>query len=747
MVGRLLTPILVLALCAEAEASASPAPGLDPAAIGCRAGKLGARGRALPGVLRGWRSSPAPFADNPGLDVDHYDFAISIDPTGRELSGTATLTVDAVADDVSVLVLDLLTSLTVTGATVDGMDAVLDHEPNRLLVLLPDPVSTGDRIVVTVEYRGVIDYYATALGPGGLGFSDSEGAPWVYSIDEPFGAHSWLPVVEDVEDKATWSMDVTVPAGLVVASNGVEVAPPSEAEGTTTFHWATEYANSIYLLMVAIGNYTVLEDTYVGLHGESMPVLTYTFASVESETETLFANLVPMIEQLAQWFGEYPFIDEKYGHALYGFGGAMEHSTLTSIYADYVQYPATWAQATIVHELGHQWFGDSVSPANWEHIWLNESFATYIEALWDEARNPATIRDYGSDLWTVSYDGTVIAEDPNAPFDDSAAIYDRGARVLHMLRHELGDTAFFDGLRAYYQQYAGSSATTEQFRDAMEGVAGVDLDWFFDQWIYRPGRPELVTWFRPYTAGSEPRVTVYLEQVQAGPLYRLSVDLDVSTGDAVARHVRQQISGDNRFTVLDLPSPSGAVTAVDIDPDGVLLANIIDNGEMARTRVPVARVVGDRRAGIGSLHVTLSIDSEEDLSGYTASWLVGAGTASSTSGETITVDYASSDLGGYWRAYTPMVILQDGDGNQIRYPWFEVRLYDPDPYGAAAAGDLNRDGVVNGIDLALVAAARGLTDDRADRVLRGDVDDDGDIDDDDVDQVAARFGTVLGGAK
>ena len=702
-------------------------------------------GPRLPASARGpssRRGSPPPFAANPGLDVLDYDFAIALEPQSREIAGSAKVTVEATDDGMTSFVFDLVGSLTVISVTVDGLEAIIAYEPNRLVVSLPEPTSSGDRFEVGVDYMGVVDLY-NGLG---LGFDQAYGSAWIFSLDEPFAAHSWLPVVEDVQDKATWSLTVTVPAGLVVASNGIEVAPVSDnGDGTRTFNWATAYPTSIYLLAVTIGDFVVLEDTYVGLADQSMPVVTYTFPELATQAEDYFANTVAMIETLADLFGEYPYIDEKYGHALYGFGGAMEHSTLTSIDAAYVEWPMY--QSIIVHELAHQWFGDLVSPASWEHIWLNESFATYVEALWEESSAPNALRDYGADLWSLSYDGTIYAENPHDPFDDTSAIYPRGARVLHMLRHELGDEVFFTAVRAYLDEYAGSTATTEEFRDAIESSALVDLDWFFEQWIYAPGRPELVVWHRPYLDGADERVEVFIKQLQPHRRYRLSVDVLVRAGSDWARHERQLISADSALTVLDLPSPGGAVSGVGIDPDGALLAHIADNGYLDRSDVPALHIVTDRRAGVGTLTCTLAVATDDDISAYDVEWDLDGGTEESASGTSITATFVGLALGDYWTSPRPRVRLVAADDSEIIYPASEVRVYDAQAYADPADGDVNWDGVINGVDLALVSAARGMDDERATLILSGDVDGDGDIDDADVELISERFATMLGKAR
>jgi hypothetical protein len=312
-----------------------------------------------------------------------------------------------------------------------------------------------------------------------------------------------------------------------------------------------------------------------------------------------------------------------------------------------------------------------------------------------------------------------------------------------MLRRYLGDEVFFAGARDFLTAYAWSTATTEQFRDVMEAAAGEDLDWFFEQWIYAPSKPALVTWFQPYVAGSEDRVRVYVKQLQPHRLYRLHIDLSVHSGAETSFHANQLVAATDELTVLDLPSP-GPATAVDVDPYGALLANIVENGLLERDDIPTVRVTANRRSGVGAVTATLTATSDEDLASYTLAWDLDGGSADSTVGESIIATFQNP--GGqfdFWVSPRPGVTLVAGDESEIHYPRFEMRAYHAVEYGDRRYGDLNRDGVINGVDLSLLVAARGMTDDRATVAVSGDLDADGDIDDQDVTALMERFGDVL----
>jgi aminopeptidase N len=224
-----------------------------------------------------------------------------------------------------------------------------------------------------------------------------------------------------------------------------------------------------------------------------MPVEYFVYPEHESDARRLFERVPDMIAMYAQLCGEYPFLQEKYGMAAFPWGGAMEHQTLTSMCAD-----CTWGDedqdGIYAHELAHQWWGDDVTCATWNDIWLNEGFATYFEALWlshlYEIPMGALLRDYYDDGAYNGYlGGTVYIKDGNDPFGDVGAIYLKGSWVLHMLRKVLGEEAFWGALRDYRAAHAYSNASTADLRAACEGRYGAPLDWFFDQWVYTPKRP------------------------------------------------------------------------------------------------------------------------------------------------------------------------------------------------------------------------------------------------------------------
>ena len=273
------------------------------------------------------------------------------------------------------------------------------------------------------------------------------------------------------------------------------------------------------------------------------------------------ANL-DMLDVFSARWGLYPFADEKYGMCQVGFGGGMEHQTMTS-------QGGFWEYIT-AHELGHQWFGDMITCATWHDIWLNEGFATYSEALWFGDKAGGTMADYHDWMNTrrpssvgdsvYVYDATNV----NRIFSGTYT-YRKAAWVLHMLRHTAGDTTFFDIIDAYRTAFQYDSATTEDFRLAAEGVYGGDLTWFFDEWIYGIGAPQYDYAWQTVTAGGQDYVELYVNQVQSAsyPMFTMPIDVALS-GTGVDEIAVAWNDADAEHFLFPVP---GTVSSVALDPE------------------------------------------------------------------------------------------------------------------------------------------------------------------------------------
>jgi len=381
----------------------------------------------------------------------------------------------------------------------------------------------------------VIVYYHGHPLEGGLmafdwGYHGSPSVPIISTLSEPYFAQSWWPCKDLPKDKAdSADINVTVRSDLYVASNGLlkEIVD----NGTTkTYMWHEKYPITTYLISIAATNYSIFSNWYypVSKDVDSMEVIYYVYPERLSDAQALYPITPSMIEFFADTFGEYPFVEEKYGMAHFTWGGAMEHQTCTSISSSW------YAEWVIAHELAHQWWGDYITCHDWHHIWLNEGFATYCEALWAGYA-------YGEDYYHTYMDyleytggGTIFVEDTtNAWNIFSIIVYDKGAWVLHMLRHVVGDATFFDILRTYYSEYAHGVAVTEDFQELCEEVSGMDLDYFFQEWIYGEYFPRYrYSWIYESAGPGYYDVYLHLDQYQTSDPthFTMPVDITITAG-------------------------------------------------------------------------------------------------------------------------------------------------------------------------------------------------------------------------
>lgn len=488
-------------------------------------------------------------------DVKHYNLNLTLSPTTQTLSGTVTTTAEVTAGPLTAFDLNLFANMTVSAVTSGGVPATYSRAAAILTVNLDRTYATGETVVVSVTYSG---------NPSGdsFGWSSFGGQPMIWTLSEPFGAREWWPCKDHADDKAdSADIVVTLPDNLIVASNGVLVSDVDNGTTRTT-HWRSLSPIPTYLISLACHPYTVFSDWYTPQGGGSpMEVKFFVYPSHYPLVQATYALTVPMIDAFAQAYGEYPFLAEKYGHAEFVWGGGMEHQTCTSL--------GGYSEDLISHELAHQWWGDMVTCATFNHIWLNEGFATWSEAYWKEVTaGVQTYRDY-MDGAAFMGPGTIYVEqttDFNAIFDSNLS-YNKASWVVHMLRGVLGDTDFFAGLAHYRSLYQYGNATTEQFRDAMEFVSGKDLDAFFQQWIYGEYFPVYGYSWSPNGSG----VDLGIEQLQTNTgLFTMPIKVRVvSDAGTFDYTVENSLAVENYALVVP-----GTVEDVQLDPDKWILRQV-----------------------------------------------------------------------------------------------------------------------------------------------------------------------------
>ena len=414
---------------------------------------------------------------NGGYDVDHYHLDLAYGDDGS-VSATVVVTAAALAN-LDSFNLDFA-GWQVERVEVDGDSSVFERVGEELVVA-PVKILAGDVFKVEVDYTGTPEPIVSSAIPFGIGWhAGPEREQFVAA--EPDAAHSWFPSNDHPLDKSTFTFAINVPNGLSVAANG-ELVEVDEGDTTTTYHWSMTDPMAPYLATIVIGDGWTFVDDPVSTEAAGIPVSNFLPPDLAADPPAALETTGKMVRVLERAFGPYPF--DRYGIAVVGgFPAALENQTLSVFGRTMVESP--YFEYVLVHELAHQWFGDSVSVGAWSDIWLNEGFATYAELLWvEELYGPGAYREEVANriqAATIAGYGPPGTPAPDDLFN--ASVYQRGSFVLVALRDEVGDDVFFETLRTYAERFSDGNATTEDFISAAEEIAGRDLGDLFSTWLY-----------------------------------------------------------------------------------------------------------------------------------------------------------------------------------------------------------------------------------------------------------------------
>lgn len=543
------------------------------------------------------------------FDVTDYALSLLVDVEYGRLSGSCTVSFAAQpwAGDLPELVLDLdAARLRVTNVVTNtGLGLTWRHEMSGTLrISLPSPAPPS----VVVHYEGE---------PGTLAFDqpmfgvhppapERPIGPVVATLSQPRFARAWWPCKDRPDDKATVTMEVTAPANLTVVSNGALLGPPSPAPDHPEMNvtrWRERHPISTYLVSLAISDYETWEadPAYTALDGTTrMPVRFWAYPERAADAREAWSQTVPMLQEFARLFGEYPYLAEKYGHAMIPFVGAMEHPTASSFGSQVTTRDRAY-DFLVAHEAAHQWWGNDVGPRDWESLWLNEGFATYSQALWLESRlgvvgyrREMNDLDFHRGCGASDFPGTVHAPldaDGDAWPDGDAleTVYNKGAWTLHMLRwvlaqqpesvtpqeFEPGPDRLLELLHRYRELYRGGVASSREFEQVASAYAqnelgaAVPLDWFFDQWLRREGRPRYeVGWSAAPRDGGGWLVFVRVRQTQGEEPYRMPLHLRVRMPGT--QSLDRILLNESRIAYYTFET-DGLPAFVDLDPGGWIL--------------------------------------------------------------------------------------------------------------------------------------------------------------------------------
>ena len=493
------------------------------------------------------------------------------------ISGVVTATGKSRQDGLSQISFDLADAMVVDSVLIDGISAAYSHSTSLLNITGNHPYNTGELFSVSMFYHG------NPVVSGFGSFGDSiriDGAQWIWTLSEPYGASDWWPCINHPSSKAD-SLDVwiTCSSTYKAVSQGKLIESRSNGDSTTTYKWKHRYPIASYLVSVTLTNFITFSDWYKYSPADSMEIVNYVTPNIGTNNPSFQTNAAKtprMLQIFSALFGQYPFIKEKYGHVEFGWGGGMEHQTITSL--------GTYAftESTIAHELSHQWFGDMITCKTWPDLWLNEGFASYCEALYYEKQyGPSSYRSQMASFLlfakfavgslhlidTVSSGGSVMF--------DYSLVYSKGAAVLHMLRNVLGDSVFFASMKAYANEPSlrFNTASTSDFRSVCERVSGKDLKYFFDEWIEGEGYPRYTHSLHVARQGENFQTTVRIQQTTGtvNPAYfTMPVDLRFFGSGLDTTISVFNTTDDQSFFFNFTVSPD----SVQLDPDNWILKDI-----------------------------------------------------------------------------------------------------------------------------------------------------------------------------
>ena len=591
MINRRLRLALILVTAVTRAVTGPATAGYPPAPAKCR---LPAGMRADDGgPFTKADDFPPPPADDRGYDVLAYDLEITLDPTTRTIDGQVDVALTALREGLTRVRLDLVSALTCTAVSSQGRNLGFVHAGDSLVVLLPEPLASDRPETLTVSWDGQPPRHGSFLTglmfrshdsgpPGAPGFL----TPIIANMSQPWSAHSWWPCKDHPGDKAQVSMTVTVPDSLTAISNGTLLWEDTPAPGLRRFAWREAYPVATYLVSVAATNYSSWSESCAVSGGGTVPLEFHVFPRERANAEIDLDLTCAMMDFMTRLAGPYPFSGEKYAQAEIKWGGAMEHQTATSL-PPFMFTGDRYHQTLVVHELAHQWFGDSLTPSRWSDIWLNEGFARYAEALWlEESQGTAAYIEFlqfiGPERHPDYFLGDGLLSDP-APILPNEMIYDKGAWVLHMLRMLIGDAAFFDFLGAYASapELMYGQVTTADMIAAAEAAAGRDLGGFFTPWLETATVPVVTATAAVDPDGNDPGMVLASFHQNQSPVFELAIPVTVhaacgdvnSTVIVTGRH-------HNHLWRLDCP-----VDSVSIDPDNLVLMR---SGPVRRPAIQVS---------------------------------------------------------------------------------------------------------------------------------------------------------------
>ncbi|MEZ4696237.1 MAG: M1 family metallopeptidase [Rhodothermales bacterium] len=514
------------------------------------------------------RETGDPYTPDSRVDVVHYVFDVTLSDESDVIVGSAELTVRVLSNDVDQLKLDLVGSngdsgMSVQSVELDSRPAQFRHADDVLAVDLPSQSEGLHNIRIN---------YSGKPADGLIIASNRHGDRTFFGDNWPNRARFWLPTVDHPSDKATVEFLVTAPAHYQVVASGELVERTDLSGERRRTHTATRVPLPTKVMVIGAAQFAV------DVAGEVGPtrVESWVFPQDRENGFRGYARAVDALRFFVERIGEFPYSKLANVQSKTRYGGMENAGNI--FYSESSVSPRGTSESLLAHEIAHQWFGDSVTEADWHHIWLSEGFATYMANLFTEyAHGPQAL----SDALALQRDAVIqyARSNPDSPVLDTTIVnlndllstnsYQKGGWVLHMLRREIGDDHFWQSIRTYYARYRDGNALTDDFESTVSDVTRRDMSWFFDQWIRRPGQPIIQAAWRYDEAGKQ--LVINIEQKQNDPPFAVSLEGAVETDDGTSVPFTVSLAERSSEHRIDLKA---APQSVRLDPNVNLLAAI-----------------------------------------------------------------------------------------------------------------------------------------------------------------------------
>jgi aminopeptidase N len=502
------------------------------------------------------------YVHQPDIDILHYEISVELSDASDSIKATTRIHVRMRNDGVSGMRLDF-TGMQVDDVRVRGVRRNYRYGDGSLSFTFDRKYSRNEIAIVEVQYHG-------KPHNGFLIKKNGYGRRVFFTENWPDYAHHWFPSIDHPSDKATVEVTVIAPQRYDVVSNGRNTRTKLMPAGRKLSEWQESKAIPTYCVAIGVAEFSIARQRHFG----RTPIEWYSFPQDSKAASEKFRHTASALWYFSSLIGRYPYEKLAQVQATTSFGGMENSSAIFYSESSFRENPVS--EEPVAHEIAHQWFGDSVTQADWDHLWLSEGFADYFEALYKQHIEGSeslkrTMAGYESRLEEYSRARSLPVIDPGTTDPRkklNALTYEKGAWVLHMLRGMLGDARFFKGIRRYYGLYAGRSVFTEDFQMAMESVSDISLSGFFKRWLYQPGWPEYrVSWHWNESAGA---AEILIRQTQSSALFDMPLDIVFVEGNRKEAR-RFRIFKEEHSLQIPLQSrPS----AIEVDPDGWVLKSV-----------------------------------------------------------------------------------------------------------------------------------------------------------------------------